>query len=97
MDIPGLGIRDVEGPVGAVFVCAGREVAVELKDIIHQVKLELLNVLFASLALDEFLPGKEEILYTNNILKFMSASSPPRDLCLLFKDWLPLIRFGINS
>ena len=61
MDISRLGISDIKCLIAAVFIGMMKKVGMKRKDIIHQMKLEELDVRLSFFAFDKFTPGKKEI------------------------------------
>ena len=68
MYVPRLRVAYPEVLVTAMAICARGEVAVERKDIYHQVPLELLYVSSLALAPYKLLPGCKHVLERNNIV-----------------------------
>ena len=71
-------VVDLEGFVGAVSICFVFQIAVERENVVHQVMLEILHILFLSLAADELLPRREEIFDGDDILVGMSENNSSR-------------------
>ena len=80
VDISGLGIRDVEGVIGAVGVGFVFQIIMQRKDIIHQVKLEFLDIFLISLTFQKFFPCFENIFKRDDIIIGMNTPvrTPPQ-------------------
>lgn len=69
MNNPVFGIVDCKPAVWPVAVSPALQFIAQLKQIIFQIPLKLLNIRLAPLAAPEFLPGKKQVLNTYNFLK----------------------------
>ena len=78
MDVAGLGVGYLERFVYAVAVRPIFQVAMERKNIIHQLVLKLLHIFFLPLASDELPPRSKQIFPRDDILVGMSELNPPR-------------------
>lgn len=72
VDVTRFRVRNFEGLVLAVAVHAGRELVPELEDVVHQTRLEYLDVGLVPFAGQKLAPGSEQIIDGNDIIKRMS-------------------------
>jgi len=94
MDIPGLGVVDLEGLIAAVGIGMMKKVAVKGEDVVHEVQREYLDILLALFSAFKFFPGLQEVFNINYFFKTMgqldfhktpSFSTPPQLIPLLHK------------
>ena len=88
MYVAWLGVGDFEMMISAVHVCFSLQLLVQSKDMVHQICLKLLHVLFAALTPYKLLPRFKQIFDGNDIFIGMSenrfeATPPPRLLPVL--------------
>ena len=61
MDVPGFWIADIKSLIAAVAVSFTCQIMMKYDKIIHEARLEPLDVWPVSLASDEFLPSRQQI------------------------------------
>ena len=62
VNVTRLRITYLEGFVGTVIVYLTLQVTMEVEDVVHEARLEVLHILFLTLSADEFLQCFKEIL-----------------------------------
>ena len=86
--------------VTSVFVCLGFKLGVERKDVIHEMKLEFLDIFPIAFAFQELFPGFKKILNGNDIIISMTEpfkSPPPSGFCRLFRNFSLFINSGVDT
>ena len=87
--------------VTSVFVCLGFKLGVERKDVIHEMKLEFLDIFPIAFTFQEFLPRFKEIFQGDDIIISMTEpfkSPPPSGFCQVFWKRLRVrILFGMDT
>lgn len=80
MDIAGLGVGNLERVIGAVAIGSRGQVIMELKDVIHESRLELLYVRLLPLAADKLAPRQKQVFDRNDTMVRMTNLNAPRVL-----------------